>query len=347
MDEVPPVRHPNKGKKHLDNEQKLLIFHYWSKGESQREICSKLGIGKTAVHNLVKKWKTEQTLDRKSGQGRKRKTSSTTDRYILTRVKRDRFVTAKAIKEQGDLGGICENTIRARIKETGEFDSYWAVKKPYISARNRRLRVQWCRAHLNWTVEDWRRVLWSDESPFVLSFNGRVRVWRLANERYSPRCCRGTLKHDKKINVWGCFSAGGVGDIMRVEGILVKEKYMDILDDHMIPSADLLFGRTNWHFQQDNDPKHTANVVKDWMIDNQVPLMSWPAQSPDLNPIENLWSILDKRAQHRRCSNEEELFQELKREWQMLPIDLLERLVESMPRRCQAVIDSKGYATKY
>jgi hypothetical protein len=345
--EVPPTGAPNKGKKHLVDQKKLMIFHLWSKGYSERKIGEELGIGKTTVHNLITKWKKTGSLDRKSGQGRKRITSPTTDRYITTSVKRDRFITAKAIKEERGLGDICENTIRNRIKESGEFDSYWAVRKPFISARNRRIRVEWAKAHLNWTVNDWRRILWSDESPFVMAYNGRVRVWRMANERYSPRCCRGTLKHDKKINVWGCFSAHGVGDLMRVEGILVKEKYLDILDQHMVPSADRLFGREDWTFQQDNDPKHTAIVVRDWFIENEVPLMPWPAQSPDLNPIENLWSVLDKRAQFRKCANEEELFQVLQREWQLLPTDLLERLVESMPRRCQAVIDSKGFATKY
>ena len=75
--------------------------------------------------------------------------------------------------------------------------------------------------------------------------------------------------------------------------------------------------------------------------------MAWPSQSPDLNPIENLWAILDKRLEERTCNSEEELFKELEKGWNALPVILLTRLVESMPRRIQACIDANGEATKY
>jgi hypothetical protein len=74
------------------------------------------------------------------------------------------------------------------------------------------------------------------------------------NENTRKRCCRGTVEHDKKINVWGCFCTSGVGNIMRIEGTLVKETYLDILDDHMLPSADMLLGRDNWHFNKEMIP---------------------------------------------------------------------------------------------
>ena len=95
----------------------------------------------------------------------------------------------------------------------------------------------------------------------------------------------GTVKHDKKINVWGAFNASGVGMLHRIEGTLVKEGYLNILENVMLPSADMTLMRENWYFQQDNDPKHTAHVVRDWMHYNNIPLLDWPSQSPDLNPI--------------------------------------------------------------
>ena len=84
--------------------------------------------------------------------------------------------------------------------------------------------------------------------------------------------------------VWGAFSATGVGILHRIEGIMNKEIYNDLLANVMLPSADILFGRENWIFQQDNDPKHTAKINKDFLIENEVPTLPWPAQSPDLNP---------------------------------------------------------------
>ena len=85
-------------------------------------------------------------------------------------VKRHRFCTAEEIKREVALPGLCCNTILSRIKESGEFNSYWAVHKPFINRDNRQKRLQWCQEHIDWTPEQWHRVLWSDESPFVLSY---------------------------------------------------------------------------------------------------------------------------------------------------------------------------------
>lgn len=79
-------------------------------------------------------------------------------------------------------------------------------------------------------------------------------------------------------------------------------------------------------FQEDNDPKHTANVVvKQWWADQQLTRMEWPSQSPDLNPIENLWSLLDKAARDRRPNTDQELFESLNVAWNALEPDLLTR----------------------
>jgi len=123
--------------------------------------------------------------------------------------------------------------------------------------------------------------------------------------------------------------------------------YHRMLSTQVKPSLNLLFPQADGVFQQDNDPKHTAKINKRYLVNQGINTMVWPSQSPDLNPIENLWSILDDKLKFRNCQNEEQLFDALKRGWEALDPVLLTSLVDSMPRRCQAVIDSKGYATKY
>ena len=76
-------------------------------------------------------------------------------------------------------------------------------------------------------------------------------------------------------------------------------------------------------------------------------MLEWPAQSPDLNPIENLWCEAERRLGGHKFKKSDELFNAVRKAWESIPKSRLEKLVESMPRRCQAVIDAKGYATKY
>ena len=125
--------------------------------------------------------------------------------------------------------------------------------------------------------------------------------------------------------------------------------YKHILINQLAGSVKKLFPAKNAElmFQHDNDPKHTAKSVKQYLRNKKYSVMDWPAQSPDLNPIENLWFVIENRLKHRVCSNEEELFEALQAQWQALEPELLAKLVGSMPKRCAAVIESKGYPTKY
>ena len=97
----------------------------------------------------------------------------------------------------------------------------------------------------------------------------------------------------------------------------------------------------------DNDPKHTAKIVKKWLEDNKVNVLEWPSQIPDLNPIENLWADLKRRVQARRPTNLTQLHQFCQEEWARIPAEYCKKLVEGYRKRLTQVMQFKGNATKY
>ena len=121
---------------------------------------------------------------------------------------------------------------------------------------------------------------------------------------------------------------------------------MAILDNVMLPYARSNMSRS-WIFQQESDPKHDSHAVHDWFGRRRVTNMVWPSQSPDLNPIKHLWEELGRMLKGKTAKNANEKFAQLEQAWRSIPVTTLTNLLASMPRRCQAVIDAKGMATKY
>lgn len=148
--------------------------------------------------------------------------------------------------------------------------------------------------------------------------------------------------------VWGCFSAHGMGSLHYFKGTIKSHEYIDILENVMLPYASQ-FLQQGFIYQEDNDPKHRSKDVQPWFSLHQVTRLDWPSQSPDLNIIEQLWNELKRRLAERKAKNVADKFIQLEEEWnsQRLPKTTIDKLIDSIPRRCQAVIDAKGFPTKY
>lgn len=138
-----------------------------------------------------------------------------------------------------------------------------------------------------------------------------------------------------------------MGPLHEIKGIMDRFIYKDILENVMLPFAEEEMP-LRWIYQHDNDPKHTAKVVKNWFQQQNIRVLQWPAQSPDLNPIENLWEIVNRKIRRQSTySNKHQLFSALSAAWKEISPDIINNLIASMPRRCAAVIKNNGNATKY
>lgn len=205
-------------------------------------------------------------------------------------------------------------------------------------------RLEFALKYIDKPLEFWKQVLWSDESKFELfGRKQRARVWTKPGEKLADKNVQKTMKHGGgSIMMWGCFAWSGVGNLEKIDGIMTADSYISILKRNLKESARKVGLGKKYIFQQDNDPKHTAHKTTAYFRASRIKVLEWPPQSPDLNPIENLWSILDQNVDKGDVTNRDSLFQSLVKAWTNINPQHIKNLVESMPRRLQAVIEAKG-----
>lgn len=194
----------------------------------------------------------------------------------------------------------------------------------------------------------WKRLIFSDEKIFRTESNRKsVFVTRSVGEESDPACVRQSVKRGVQVHVWGLISWNGIVALKRVEGNLDGARYrqtiINDLDENLENSRII-----EPIFVQDNAPAHRARATIDFLRTRGIRVLDWPGNSPDLNPIENLWADVNRRVNSallpRNC---EELWDAVLTAWQETDVALLHKLYKSLPSRVQNVIKMRGGPTRY
>ena len=296
MENIPPTR--EKGK-HLSDADIGKILGLAKAAWSQRQIASLMKCTQSTIQNILTTYLFETFQGRNPRRESPRKTSNREDRYILRALQQNNDLPLRDITNK-IAPGISTTTLRRRRSEAG-LGSYIAAEKPGLTAENVHKRLGWAMKYQHWTIEDWKKVIWSDECSVWIGVNPR-RQWviRPPGERLNRKYVKKTFKSAHvRVMVWACFTGDRLGPLIVCdEGGIGADEYEDILYDGLFSLIDDILqppdndtiqvaDENTFLFMQDNAPCHKAKHVLEFLEENHVPLMEWPAQSPDLNPIEN------------------------------------------------------------
>ena len=342
---MPPRRRLNEA----DRGRALAWLH---EGVGVRETGRRLGVHHAVIQRLRNRFNATGTTAERQRPGRPRCTTRHQDRFLTVLALRERSVTANNLRGQLRAAAninVSDQTVRNRLREANLRSRRPAVR-PVLTPAHRAARLAWARAHVGWTRQQWAAVLFSDESRFTRSFHdGRIRVWRREGERYHDATI---VERDRygggSIMVWGGMGSDHRTPLHRVQGNLTGVDYRDsILGPIVVPALQAM--GPGAIFQDDNARPHRARVVTDFLQQQQVIRLHWPACSPDLNPIEHVWDELGRRVRrnHPQAITLDQLFQMLQLEWHNIPQMTLRTLVNSMRSRCLACIRANGGHTQY
>jgi transposase len=324
-------------------------------GATVQDISTELNIARSSVYRIVTKFDETNSVKRLAGSGRQKKLSPRNERAICRTAMHDRRMPLSSVtysinnilanEDNSDQGiQVSKNTVRKVLHEKDVFGRA-AAKKLSISPSTRKIRNTWCREK---SLEDenyWQKVIFSDESRFGLQSDGRVWVWRRSHERYAPHCTVSQSTDRRSIMYWGCISYDGVGKLIRCTNHVKAEEYCNILQEACIQIAST---DCQLIFMQDNAPIHRAQVVTDWLTENSVSCIAWPPYSPDLNPIEEVWSFMKRQLNNiNSFKSLDELDRAVQNIWSELSLAYIRKLYDSMQSRLIKCIKNKGYPINY
>jgi transposase len=335
---------------HLSDFQRgaIAAFHCIGMANDDIAVWTKAS-GKTINKWIVRAHDDMKLLDLLRS-GRPHKLSTEQRKRIRERAEDRPFVVPKTIKCEQDLH-VCPRTIDRSLIADGLYGRV-AKKQPAYTPAKLQARFAFGKAFEHWTEEQWACVVFSDETSFDMGqHRSRPRVRRPKGKAYDPKYIWNDVAamHSGTVKVFFAFCASARASLGFYEGSLTGPKMKSIVQEHLHPFVDRVFPDRLYYVIHDNDRRWGSPPVHQYLHNKYIrPLpFPWPSKSPDLNPAENLIAEWKPRVWARNPATEERLKQIILEEWDKTDPELLPKLANSMIKRCQKVIESKGHKIDY
>ena len=227
------------GRKKVSIYQKIQIAALLEAGISYKNIRNQLGVSNGCISNVAKKAKLKLPLENRPGQGRKKSTTTKEDRYLLTLMKKDRTKSSRELAPEWNMANgkaVSPQTVRRRLLNAG-YSSYRTKRKPYRKPTHCSLRLKFAKKYSEWNFNDWKNVIFSDESHFeVFNRKNRSYVRRLPSEsdrpfNFQPRIQGG----GGSVSVWGVMTAKGLGPLVFYDGRMNGDNYISLMKSNLLP----------------------------------------------------------------------------------------------------------------
>lgn len=318
----------------------ISILYFWNKSiRSAPAIHRETNIPLRTIYYNISKLKQTNSLKHRGGNGRPRvlseKEKISIDQYI-----RNNEITINEIKEKLSTtynSSVSTSTTRRHLHPFG-YRNVLPKKTHMLTTHDKNKRVQRAKQHNN---DNFTHTIFTDETAFQI-FRNTIRRW----SKHPNNELKRISKNRQKVHVWGAMTVKSVLTCHTFRRNLDGSYYVYILENFPLPAARRQFYQS-WRLQQDNDPKHWSNICKEFIRNNVPDLLQWSSNSPGVNPIENIWSIVKHEVEKKKPKNIDELEVFLAEEFENIGVNVVKNCVKSIKNRCLSLISSKGERIKY